>query len=157
MKRKIEDVLRTTSLSREEFHYNDLGESLAERLFLYFHGTVVFDYDKRGQDAYVTCNLTCLFSCIALAAESAGSALLHIHMLAHEEGAEIQFSLKEDKPLPVKELYEYTCLGGMEFEIREKGISLHLPLRREIVLHLFTNHRSLLTKLDILAKKLDIM
>ncbi len=157
IEKKIQETLQGTTLEREKYLYNVLGESLADRLFLYFHSTVDFAYDENGDGAFVECNLPYLFASLCLAIESAGTNLFSVRMSADESYAEIRLVLScEGKP-PQKEIYENAILSGVEYRENKDGISLFLPLTREVVLHLFANRESLLQKLNFLAKSFGIL
>lgn len=155
--KKIGEAMADISLSREKILYTILGESLADRLFFYFHGTVDFDYDENGDGAFIECNLPTLFASLCLFIEHAGGTPVSLRMCAHDDVAEIRMSLRESRPLPEKEIYENALLGGMAYSRNEDGISLFLPLSREMLLHLFTNREALTAKLDVLANSFGIL
>ncbi|MBR2611580.1 MAG: hypothetical protein IKC72_00800 [Clostridia bacterium] len=155
--KKIEEAMASVSLAREKILYNVLGESLADRLFFYFHGTVDFDYEEDRGGSFIECNLPTLFSALCLFIECAGDTLATVRMHAKEDVAEIRMCLHEGRELPEKEIYESALLGGMEYSREAHGISLFLSLSREPILNLFANRETITAKLDIIAKSFGIL
>ena len=154
---KIQKALSGISLVRERFLFQSLGDSLADRLYHYFHGTVDFDYAEEGEGAFVECSLPYLFASLCLAVQSARTDLVHIRMYARGDTAEIVIKTKDGVTLPRQQMYEYASLGGMMLEPKEDGVALHLPLKREATLHLFTNREGILSQLDRLFQLFDIL
>ena len=122
--KQIQEFLKTSTLEREKFLFHDLGEILAERLFLYFHGTVDFDCDEKGDGAFVECNLPHLFAILCLCIENATSSLGSIRMCAKEDLAQFSLVFTEKVSLPEREIYENACLCGIGLEFLENEISL---------------------------------